>query len=112
MSQEKFCVIYFIKDKSFALYPICETNWNSKNQEQLENRTRKIIFSAFYDGEEEKVILVQMADSEESLRPALEYAMALKRQKKMPIELILGRIERVRPTNRQIFAPLNVNFLT
>jgi hypothetical protein len=96
----EFCVIYFLRDKKFAIYPLDETSWNCNSQIELNEKKRKIQLTADYDGVCERIILVQLGKTEEELQPALKYAMLLKTDKNLPIEKkILCYIQRTCPEN-------------
>ena len=86
-----------------------ETSWNEECEKMLKEGKQKINFTAKYDDKDEKVLLVQIGLNEEDLRYGLNYAVSLKRRKKIPIESILRDIPRIRDAGRQVLRPINVS---
>jgi hypothetical protein len=110
MSYEwSFCTIYFVEDKTFAIYPLSETTWNEESFKQLEDGKKKIMLKADYDDVPKTVVLMQLGMSEEDLKPGLDFLTAVKSRKKLPIEILLTQLDRVRPRGRQVFPPMNVS---
>lgn len=83
MSENRFSLLYFLRDKTFLIYPLTETSWDETCEQKLSahGAQKKIEFTAEYDGVSEPVILVQLGLSEDELVPALQYARAIKNTK-------------------------------
>ena len=111
-------LLYFLSDKNVAIFPASEmTGWNPDKLRQLLGRN-KVYLNVDYDGESEKVRLLQVSKQSwddlpdgqvHELTDTRNFVHELKMQR-IHLNEILPFISPVRPEGRQKFPSLKVSF--